>query len=229
MTKFIYKITNKINGKVYIGQTNNPTRRFQEHKAKGYGQEEEKILYKAFDKYGIANFSFEIIEEVENYNEREKYWIQFYNSMTPNGYNMSEGGEEPPVFHGEEHPLCTHSQYTISLIKKMLKETKISPKEIGKITNYDTSSINRINLGELWFDLNEVYPLRKEGTLQGKEERCMAIIDDLLHTSMTQKEIANKYGVGRTTVTALNRGQNFRQPNLTYPLRKERVTSKNNY
>lgn len=126
--------------------------------------------------------------------------------MTPNGYNMSEGGEEPPVFHGEDHPLCTHSEDIVSLIKKMLKETKLSPKEIGKITNYNTSSINRINLGELWFDSNEVYPLRKEDTLQGKEERCMAIIDDLLHTSMTQKEIASKYGVSRTTVTALNRG-----------------------
>ena len=54
----------------------------------------------------------------------------------------------------------------------------------------------------------------------------MAIIDDLLHTSMTQKEIADKYGVSRTTVTALNRGQNFKQPNLIYPLRKGRVTSK---
>ena len=39
-----------------------------------------------------------------------------------------------------------------------------------------------------------------------KKGQKVAIIDDLLHTSMTQKEIANKYGVGRTTVTALNRG-----------------------
>lgn len=226
MKKFIYKITNKLNGKIYIGQTNNPTRRFQEHRARGYGQEGEKILYKAFDKYGISNFSFEIIEEVENYNEREKYWIKFYNCINPNGYNMSEGGENPPVFHGEKHPLCSHSEDTVMLVKKMLKETKISSSDIAKTTGYNTSSINRINLGELWFDKNEIYPLRKDGTSQGKEERCLAIIGDLLHTKMTQKEIAYKYGVSRTTVTALNRGQNFKQPNLDYPLRKGRVTSK---
>lgn len=226
MTKFIYKITNKLNGKIYIGQTTNPTRRFQEHRARGYGNEEEKILYKAFDKYGISNFSFEIIEEVENYNEREKYWIKFYNCISPNGYNMSEGGENPPVFYGKNHPLCSHSEEIVSLVKKMLKETKITSSEIAKVTGYNTSSINRINLGELWFDKNEIYPLRKNGTAQGKEERCLAIIEDLLHTTLTQKEIASKYGVSRTTVTALNRGQNFKQSNLNYPLRKGRITSK---
>lgn len=226
MTKFIYKITNRLNGKIYIGQTTNPTRRFQEHRGKGYGQDNEKILYKAFNKYGINNFSFEIIEEVENYNEREKYWIEFYDCITPKGYNMTEGGENPPTFHGEEHPLCTHSEEIVEVVKRMLKTTKISPKEIAKATGYNTSSVNRINLGELWFDENEVYPLRKSGTTQGKEERCLSIINDLLYTNMTQKEIASKYGVSRTTVTALNRGQNFRQTNLNYPLRKGRITSK---
>lgn len=93
MKKFIYKITNRLNGKIYIGQTTNPTRRFQEHRACGYGQETEKILYKAFSKYGIGNFSFEVIEETEDYNEREKYWIKYYNCLVPNGYNMNEGGK----------------------------------------------------------------------------------------------------------------------------------------
>ena len=226
MTKFIYKITNLINGKIYIGQTNNPTRRFQEHRAKGYRNENEKILYKAFDKYGIENFSFEIVEETENYNEREQYWIKFYNSLAPYGYNMTEGGENPPVFHGEEHHLCSHSKETVDLIKKMLKETSATTAEIAKITNYNTSSINRINLGELWFDENEDYPIRKKNTLIGKRTRALAIIEDLLHTNLTQKEIAKKYGVGRSTVTAINRGQNARQENLEYPIRKGKITSK---
>ena len=61
MKKDIYKITNLINGKCYIGQTTDTKRRFSEHKAKGYGNERNKVLYYAFDKYGIENFSFEII------------------------------------------------------------------------------------------------------------------------------------------------------------------------
>jgi len=46
------------------------------------------------------------------------------------------------------------------------------------------------------------------------------IIDDLLNTTLTQKEIAKKYGCARTTVTAINNGQNFPQNNLIYPLRE---------
>lgn len=73
MEKYIYKITNLINGKSYIGQTNDYKRRFREHREKNYCNT-ENLLYKAFDKYGIDNFSFEVIEDkTSNYNEREKY------------------------------------------------------------------------------------------------------------------------------------------------------------
>ena len=227
MKKFIYKITNQINGKIYIGQTTNPTRRFQEYRRKGYGAEKEKILYKAFNKYGISNFSFEVIEETEDYNEREKYWIKFYDCINPNGYNMSEGGENPSVFHGEEHPLCSHSKENVDLVKKLLKETNLSTKTIAKLTNYNTSSIDRINLGELWYDEEENYPLRKKNTYFEIAERSQKIIEDLLYSDLTQKEIAARHGVGRTTVTAINNGQNFKQPNLNYPLRKSGKNKKN--
>lgn len=219
MKKFIYKIENLINHKIYIGQTNNPTRRFQEHKAKGYEINSHKVLYYAFDKYGIDNFSFEIIEETENYNEREKFWISYYDSFE-NGYNMTLGGDNPPVFKGEDHPQTTHSIETVNLVKKMLKETKLSPSQIAKITNYNTSSINRINLGEIWYDENQTYPIRKDITKINKIERANQIKYDLLNTTLTQKEIANKYNVGRTTITAINNGQNFYDKNLEYPLRK---------
>ena len=219
MKKYIYKIENLINHKIYIGQTNNPKRRFTEHKAKGYEINHHKALYYAFDKYGIVNFDFSIIEETENYNEREKYWITYYNSFE-NGYNMTEGGDLPPHMTGENHPQTSHSVQTVDFVKALLKNSKLSTKEIATITHYNASSINRINLGELWYDENEIYPLRKEQTKINKTERAMSIINDLLNTNLTQKQIAEKYGVGRTTVTAINSGQNHRQKNLSYPLRK---------
>ena len=78
MKKCIYKITNLINGKIYIGQTNNYKRRYREHKNKMYGSC-EKVLYNAIDTYGFENFKMEQIEDyVENYNERERYWVEFY-------------------------------------------------------------------------------------------------------------------------------------------------------
>lgn len=73
----IYKITNTINNKVYIGQTIKPVeKRFQQHKnnyTKPYFS--QLVLYKAFNKYGIENFTFEEIEKVDNnmLDEREKY------------------------------------------------------------------------------------------------------------------------------------------------------------
>lgn len=84
----IYKITNQINSKIYIGQDkhNNPN-------YLGSG----KILHLAFKKYGTENFIKEIIEECESkehLDERERYWINFYKSTDRNiGYNIALGGK----------------------------------------------------------------------------------------------------------------------------------------
>lgn len=224
MKKYIYKIVNTINGKIYIGQTNNPKRREREHFSLCSSiteDEQNKILYKAMIKYGPQNFSFEIIENLcEDYNEKEKYWIKKLNTLIPNGYNMTEGGENPPVFHGEEHYMATHCWDEVYQIKKLLINTKISTKEIAKQFNYDTGSITKINRGQLWYEENLIYPLRKEDTHEFLKERSENIIYDLMFSTLSQKEIANKYGVGRTTVTAINRGQNYKQENINYPIRK---------
>lgn len=87
----IYKITNKINNKSYIGQSTNIQRRINEHR---WANENSRIpFHKAIDKYGWDNFQVEILEEcnLEDLNERESYWIQFYNSYGE-GYNMNPGG-----------------------------------------------------------------------------------------------------------------------------------------
>lgn len=90
----IYKITNKINGKCYIGQTSISTKerwaRHCEPSSKCYG------LSNAIKKYGKENF---IIEELGQYknqedlNNAEMYFISWFNCMTPNGYNLTEGGK----------------------------------------------------------------------------------------------------------------------------------------
>lgn len=220
MEKYIYKITNKINGKCYIGQTVDYKRRFSEHKSMGYGNEQNKVLYKAFKKYGIENFSFEVIEnKTSDYNVREKYWIAYYDSFN-NGYNMTEGGDEPPKNIGLKSPFLTHTEKQVKETKRLLKETKMQYSEIGKIVNYDISAIERINSGKLWRDDETIYPIRKETSYNYKKQRALNIIYDLINTNLTQKKIAEKYGCARTTVTAINQGVHFPQENLTYPLRK---------
>ena len=88
----IYKITNKINNKFYIGQSKNVKRRIIEHKCVYH--ETNKSLKAAYKKYGIENFDFEILEQcdLEKLNEREKYWIK---ELKPQ-YNRTTGGDGSP-------------------------------------------------------------------------------------------------------------------------------------
>lgn len=92
----IYKITNALNGKVYIGKTSySLEKRFSEHCIDSQKENFEiRPLYRAMRKYGVENFYIELIEECSKIqeNERERYWIEFYESYGF-GYNATLGGE----------------------------------------------------------------------------------------------------------------------------------------
>ena len=97
---YIYKITNNINQKVYIGQTiMTPVQRWQKHRSDAK-LNKPYPLYRAMNKYGIDNFSFEILEEVkvEELDEKERYYINLYHSYinfeNSNGYNATLGGSK---------------------------------------------------------------------------------------------------------------------------------------
>ena len=97
----IYKITNIINNKSYIGQTiKTAEERWKEHKAHAFGShpnDQNKTLYKAIRKYGVENFTFEVlqdnIETFEQLDKAEIYWIDYYNSFVK-GYNETFGGQQ---------------------------------------------------------------------------------------------------------------------------------------
>lgn len=94
----IYKITNKINGKVYIGQTIKPLSvRWKQHCNKRGGC---SALHNAIIKYGAINFIVEQIDcafSREELDQKEIYWIKYYNSLSPNGYNLTSGGHHPVI------------------------------------------------------------------------------------------------------------------------------------
>lgn len=89
MTTGIYKITNKINGKSYIGQSVCIERRWKEH----LNRHSKSLIHKAIEKYGEQNFDFSIVEECcqEDLDEKEQYWIKYYNTFN-DGYNLTRGG-----------------------------------------------------------------------------------------------------------------------------------------
>ena len=97
----IYKATNLKNGKVYIGQTT----RDLEIRMKEHLTHRKTAFDKAYKKSEIDNFKIEIIDRtdtIEKLNEKEKYWIEYYNCIVPNGYNMCEGGDNTVGFHHKE-------------------------------------------------------------------------------------------------------------------------------
>ena len=85
----IYKITKIENGKSYIGQSNDIKRRIKEHQYKT-----DIPIEKAIQKYGKDAFTYEIIEEcsIEELDQKERYWIEYFNTYKGFGYNCSEGG-----------------------------------------------------------------------------------------------------------------------------------------
>jgi len=90
----IYKITNTINNKIYIGQTTKTlNERILYHL---YDCKTEKLpLYNAINKYGWNNFKVEVIDNAntqEELNKKEIHWIKELNSLCPNGYNLTTGG-----------------------------------------------------------------------------------------------------------------------------------------
>lgn len=238
MYKYIYKITNKKNGHVYIGQSKNPEKRFKNH----YGQYSKtySVLNTVINKYGKENFLFEIIEgPIENYNEREKYWIKYYHSYVQDplyngGYNMSPGGEEPPILKGEDNPGSLHTLQQVNFAKRLLKETTLSPNTIATLCEYqDRSGIDRINSGQIWNDPNETYPLRPYFFSKNETQKRWEKITDLLaNTDLTQKEIGKLCNCGRSCVTMINIGQNGKEYNngkYSYPIRKKSITQKEAY
>ena len=154
----IYKITNKINNHCYIGQSVNIEHRFQEHKKPyNWKRESTKALYQAFQKYVLNNFTFEIIEECneKQLDEKEQYWIQYYNSYK-NGYNMTSGGE---TNFGDNHPGHKLTKEDVINIRRRYNNHE-RKKEVYLLYNnrIGESGFHKIWNGETWKEvMPEVY------------------------------------------------------------------------
>ena len=143
MNGFIYKITNNINNKIYIGKTlNSLEHRFNEHK-----RDSKKIhcsnrpLYSAMKKYGVNNFSIEVIEsaDVEKLSERETYWIEYYDSYKK-GYNATKGGDGTILYNYND---ILNGFKSGKIIKELAEEFECSPDTISrviKLENWDTKT-----------------------------------------------------------------------------------------
>ena len=191
MRGFIYKITNKVNGKSYIGQTiQNVKERFYQHCATKCSQAIlNMVIHKAITKYGKSNFTIEVIEEVEsaNLNDRERYWIRYYDSYN-NGYNSTEGGQDGiKLFKNLD---------TESIVREY-KSGK-SLREIGRLFNVDKQTIKDLLVRN---NIN----LRTTRTYKFSQKDREDIIKDL-SLGLSRKEIISKWHISKSYLSQLING-----------------------
>ena len=191
MRGFIYKITNKVNGKSYIGQTIQSVKeRFYQHCATKCSQAIlNMVIHKAITKYGKSNFTIEVIEEVEsaNLNDRERYWIRYYDSYN-NGYNSTEGGQDGiKLFKNLD---------TESIVREY-KSGK-SLREIGRLFNVDKQTIKDLLVRN---NIN----LRTTKTYKLSQKDREDIIKDL-SLGLSRKEIISKWHISKGYLSQLING-----------------------
>ena len=150
----IYKITNLINGKIYIGQSIQIFSRWKQHFKSYEDCDKTTYLYNALVKYGIENFSFSIEElcEPELLNEKEKFYIEKYKSFNHLfGYNLTDGGDTPPKLVGISNPNSKLTEDEIWDIRERYSKME-EKKEVYKIysNRISINTFSDIWIGKTW-------------------------------------------------------------------------------
>ena len=214
-----------INKIVYIGQTVNLNNRHYRHiKIDPYDDTLKEYNYplsRGIRKYGEDNYELIILEEGllrEQLNEREKYWIKYYNTYY-DGYNQSLGGSNPVM--------VKHDEEEIDKVIDLLKNTTLSLQEIADECKISLTHVYNINIGKRRKRDNVKYPIRSslaKGTrgIKFSQQECKEIHDFILNNpKITFKEIAKKYNCSDYTIRQINRGKTkaYNLEKYKYPLR----------
>ena len=160
---YIYQIINKINGKTYVGKSeHNITKRFKEHCNDAFkNRNEKRPLYAAMRKYGIENFEISLLEETDDPNEREIFWIEQKGSFK-NGYNATKGGDGKRYL---DYDLIVAEYQEIQSIAETARKLNISADSVKtalenkKIEIKPSNQVLKAKFGKIikMFDLQENY------------------------------------------------------------------------
>lgn len=154
----IYKITNKINNHCYIGQSINIYDRWKHEKSDAFREQSKSYNYplsRALRKYGVENFTFEILEECsrEDLNKKEIEYVKKFNSYN-DGYNQTLGGDGTKGFQ------IKLSNEDIYEIYKLLLNEEITQNDIAKKYGVGIDTISEINHGKTRILDGFTFPLR---------------------------------------------------------------------
>lgn len=247
----IYKIINLLNGHIYIGQSKNIYKRYHQHHKYEYKNEQRSDfhLYQAMRKYGLHNFMIEVVElcSEDILDEREQYWIQYYNSFKE-GYNMTEGGQNfsSNIFSeetknkrkqtlelnsslkGENHPRAKISDNEVILIRQRYKDGESVSQIYQDYKNIykNEEMIRQIVLGVHYKCVGNI-PSKKEKNLQrGKftEKEIIEIREKYYLQEYTQTALSKEYGVSSSTIKDIVNRTNYKEIKDDIPNLRRRKT-----
>lgn len=226
----IYIIKNKVNNKVYIGQSVDIDKRIKKH----FNLLENKTHYNehlqnAFNKYGRNNFFVDVLEEcpVEKLNEREKYYIQLYDSATrEKGYNIEYGGNNSTVSNETKEKLMIQKsskniEDIISIKKELYKGTP--RKIISQKYNISKGNLDAIaqlnNYRLIAEELNEGILHKKNKYNQKRNNTILR----MLKQGFSNKQISDKLQVSISVVEKVK----YKYPDLRFKNKNERIDNYN--
>lgn len=224
MKKDIYLITNLVNGKQYVGQTNSFEGRWSRYLSDAKRDAPRQLISKAIKKYGKENFEIEILEsQVDDYDEKEREWIKDLDTIAPKGYNVSYGGQG--VGAGIEHPSSIFkSKEELEKVINDIKNTNITFEKLGIKYGCTPITISDINRGKYYYDSTLSYPLRV--TRYTKEKIKQIKYSLKYELDKTMKDIAEEYEVDLSQVNEINQGRLHPYPNEVHPLRDGKMNTK---
>lgn len=191
----IYKIQNLLNGKIYIGQTKRNLKiRMLEH------IRHKTTLSDDIKKFGLENFDVQKIDFCFNQlelDEKERYWINFYNSIEPNGYNKCYGGLLDST--GYKHTDISKKKMSIS--KSIMYLGKNNP-FYGKKHNDETKS----NWSQKRKELKHLTDEQKKNLKESHfKKKVICIETNEIFNSI--KEASEKYNIKATHITRVCKGK----------------------
>ena len=186
--KAIYKWTNTLNNKVYIGKSVDIAKRLREYRYEVKKGNKRPII-SAIQKYGFNNFNFEIIENCDELDniailEKEQYWIDYYDSKNPEkGYNLLDSTETPAeIFsQGSKNIKARLNEDKVLNIRQMIFNQNISPVEVYKIYANEISydAFCKAYRGETWknVDTSMIRNINSEVQRKGKAKAKLTLED----------------------------------------------------
>ena len=177
--KVIYKWTNIINNKVYIGKSVDIAKRLREYRYEVKKNNQRPII-QALKKYGFDSFTFTIIENCDNLDDteillREQYWIDYYDSKNlQKGYNLLDATETPIEYfsQGSKNIKARLNEEKVLNIRQMIFNQNISPIEVYKIYANEISfdAFCKAYRGETWknVDTSMIRNINSEVKRKGK-------------------------------------------------------------